>query len=81
MAARALQAIDAAKLGFSDEIAAGGYEKMSWTDLLRTALTTVGQPACDLGHEGASFLLSRRNGCSGKPRTAVLPASLEVRPN
>jgi LacI family transcriptional regulator len=79
MTAGALQAIDEAKLAIPDEIAVVGYDEISWTNLLRTALTTVSQPAYDLGHESARLLLSRLNGYSGNPRTMVLPTSLDVR--
>jgi DNA-binding LacI/PurR family transcriptional regulator len=47
--------------------------------LLRTALTTVSQPAYDLGHESARLLLSRLSGYTGAARTVVLPTSLNVR--
>ncbi len=52
---------------------------MSWTNVLHTALTTVSQPAYDLGHESARLLLSRLHGYSGSPRTVVLPTSLNIR--
>ena len=56
-----------------------GYDEISWATLLRTALTTVSQPAYDLGHESARLLLSRLDGYSGSARTMVLPTSLNVR--
>ena len=56
-----------------------GYDEISWATLLRTALTTVSQPAYDLGHESARLLLSRLDGYSGSARTVVLPTSLNVR--
>jgi LacI family transcriptional regulator len=79
MTAGALQAIDEASLGVPEDIAVVGYDEMSWAPLLRTALTTVSQPAYDLGHESARLLLSRLAGYSGAPRTVVLPTSLNVR--
>jgi LacI family transcriptional regulator len=79
MAAGALQAIEEAKLAIPDEIGVVGFDEISWTNLLRTALTTVTQPAYDLGHESARLLLSRLDGYSGSPRTVVLPTTLHVR--
>jgi LacI family transcriptional regulator len=79
MTAGALQAIDDAKLAIPEEIAVVGYDEISWTNVLRTALTTVSQPAYDLGHESARLLLSRLDGYSGAPRTVVLPTSLNIR--
>ena len=79
MAVGALQAIEEATLAIPDEIGLVGYDEVSWAPLLRTALTTVSQPAYDLGHESARLLLSRLSGYSGAPRTVVLPTSLNVR--
>jgi len=79
MAAGALQAIEESGLAVPEEIAVVGYDEISWAPLLRTALTTVGQPAYDLGHESARLLLNRLSGYSGTPRTVVLPTSLNIR--
>jgi LacI family transcriptional regulator len=79
MTAGALEAIEEAGLAIPDDIAVIGYDEISWAPLLRTSLTTVGQPAYDLGHESARLLLSRLDGYAGSPRTVVLPTSLNVR--
>jgi LacI family transcriptional regulator len=79
MTAGALQAIEEAKLAIPEEMAVVGYDEISWTNVLHTALTTVSQPAYDLGHESARLLLSRLKGYSGSPRTVVLPTSLNIR--
>ena len=79
MTAGALQAIEEAKLAIPEDIAVVGYDEMSWAPFLRPALTTVSQPAYDLGHESGRLLLSRLNGYSGCPRTVVLPTSLNIR--
>jgi LacI family transcriptional regulator len=79
MTAGALQALEEAKLAIPDEVAVVGYDEISWTNVLRTALTTVNQPAYDLGHESARLLLSRLDGYAGAPRTVVLPTCLNVR--
>ncbi len=79
MTAGALEAIEEANLAIPEEIAVIGYDEISWAPLLRTALTTLSQPAYDLGHESARLLLSRLNGYSGSPRTVVLPTYLNIR--
>ncbi|MGZ4391853.1 MAG: LacI family DNA-binding transcriptional regulator [Gaiellaceae bacterium] len=79
MTAGALEAIEEARLTVPDEIAVVGYDEISWAPLLRTALTTVSQPAYDLGHESARLLLSRLDGYSGSARTVVLRTSLNIR--
>ena len=79
MTAGALQAIEEAGLSVPAEMAIVGYDEIPWAPLLRTALTTVSQPAYELGHESARLLLSRLDGYSGPARTVVLPTSLNVR--
>ena len=79
MTAGALEGIYEANLSVPDEIAVVGYDEISWATLLRTALTTVSQPAYDLGHESARLLLSRLGGYTGAARTVVLPTSLNIR--
>ena len=64
---------------FSDDMAVVGFDEIVWAPLLRTGLTTVGQPAYDLGHESARLLLSRIEGYSGSPRTVLLPTTLNIR--
>jgi LacI family transcriptional regulator len=79
MTAGALEAIEEAKLAIPEDIAVVGYDEISWAPLLRTALTTVGQPAYDLGHESARLLLSRLDGYAGPARMVVLPSTLNIR--
>ena len=79
MTAGALEVIEETKLAIPEEIAVIGYDEISWAPLLRTALTTLSQPAYDLGHEAARLLLSRLNGYYGSPRTVVLPTYLNIR--
>jgi LacI family transcriptional regulator len=79
MTAGALQAIEEASLAVPAEMAVVGYDEIPWAPLLRTALTTVSQPAYEIGHESARLLLSRLDGYSGPARTVVLPTSLNVR--
>jgi LacI family transcriptional regulator len=79
MAAGALQVIEEAGLALPDDIAVVGFDEIVWAPLLRTGLTTVGQPAYDLGHESARLLLSRIQGYSGSARTVLLPTTLNIR--
>lgn len=79
MAAGALSAIDAVGGSVPEDIAVVGYDEIPWAPLLRTALTTVGQAAYDLGYESARLLLNRLGGYAGPPRTVVLPETLNVR--
>ncbi|MHB1497988.1 MAG: substrate-binding domain-containing protein, partial [Acidimicrobiales bacterium] len=75
----ALQVIEEAGLALPDDIAVVGFDEIVWAPLLRTGLTTVGQPAYDLGHESARLLLSRIQGYSGSARTVLLPTTLNIR--
>ncbi len=79
MTAGALRAIEESRVAVPREMAVVGYDDMSWAAFLRTSLTTVSQPAYDVGYESARLLLSRINGYSGLARTVVLPTSLNVR--
>ena len=45
---------------------------MPWSTLLHPTLTTVAQPAYDLGVESARLLLSRLGGYSGAARMVTL---------
>jgi LacI family transcriptional regulator len=79
MAAGALQAIEDAGLAIPGDLAVVGCDEVLWAPLLRSALTTVSQPAYDLGSESARLLIDRINGYSGPARTMVLPTVLNVR--
>lgn len=79
MTVGALHAIEEATLAIPEQIALVGYDEISWAPLLRTALTTVSQPAYDLGLESARLMLSRLNGYAGPARMVLLPTSLNVR--
>jgi len=79
MTAGALQAIEESRVTVPEGMAVVGYDDVSWAALLRTPLTTVSQPAYDIGYESPRWLLSRINGYSGFARTVVLPTSLHVR--
>lgn len=79
MTAGVLRTLEEANLRIPEDVAVIGFDEISWAPLLRTALTTVSQPAYDLGRESARLLLSRLSGYSGSPRTVLLPTALNVR--
>src|SRR5579875_3551711 len=56
-----------------------GFDDVPWASLLRPPLTTVAQPAYDLGLESARLLLSRLEGYSGAARLVTLAPTLRVR--
>ena len=58
----ALQAIMDAKLVIPTDMGIVSFDDMSWSTLLRPTLTTVSQPAYDLGVESARLLLSQLRG-------------------
>jgi LacI family transcriptional regulator len=55
----ALQAIHEANLAIPSEIAIVGFDDMSWAMSLRPPLTTVAQPATEVGRTSAELLLQR----------------------
>jgi len=79
MAIGALQAIAQAHLAVPDDIAIVSFDDMPWSALLDPPLTTVAQPAYDLGVESARLLLSRLEGYTGAARMVTLSPSLQVR--
>lgn len=74
-----LRAVADAGLRIPDDIAVVGFDEMSWSRLLSPPLTTVAQPAYDLGLEAARLLLSRLTGYDGAAREVVLAPSLHIR--
>lgn len=75
----AMQAIFQANMAIPADVAVVGYDDMSWAPLLNPPLTTVAQPAYDLGVEAARLLLSRLEGYTGAARTVTLSPVLFVR--
>jgi LacI family transcriptional regulator len=79
MAIGVLQAISQAKLVIPKDIAVVSFDDMPWSSLLNPPLTTVAQPAYDLGLESARLLLNRIDGYTGAPRMVTLSPTLQVR--
>jgi LacI family transcriptional regulator len=75
----ALQAIHERHLVIPDEIAIVGFDEMPWAMSLRPPLTTVGQPAFDVGRTAAELFLARVREPSLPRRQVVLETRLIIR--
>jgi LacI family transcriptional regulator len=79
----ALGAVDAAAaLGLSvpGDVAVAGFDDLEWSSLIRPRLTTVTNPAYDIGRSAGRLLLDRMSGrYAGARRITVLPCRLVVR--
>ncbi|HLH59966.1 MAG TPA: substrate-binding domain-containing protein, partial [Streptosporangiaceae bacterium] len=70
----ALGSMDAAAdLGLSvpGDVAVAGYDDLEWSALVRPRLTTVANPAYDMGRSAGNLLLDRISGRYRGPRRAV----------
>lgn len=75
----ALQAIHERHLAIPDEIAIVGFDEMPWAMSLRPPLTTIAQPAFDVGRTAAELLLARVREPALPRRQVVLETKLIVR--
>jgi LacI family transcriptional regulator/LacI family repressor for deo operon, udp, cdd, tsx, nupC, and nupG len=75
----ALQAIHERHLNIPSEIAIVGFDEMPWAMSLRPPLTTVGQPAFDVGRTAAELFLARVREPSLPRRQVVLETKLIIR--
>jgi DNA-binding LacI/PurR family transcriptional regulator len=75
----ALQAIHEADLAIPGDIAIVGFDEMSWAMSLRPPLTTVAQPANDVGRTSAELLLERLRNPDQPRKQIVLETQLIVR--
>jgi DNA-binding LacI/PurR family transcriptional regulator len=75
----ALQAIHERHLAIPDEIAIVGFDEMPWAMSLRPPLTTVAQPAFEVGRTAAELLLARVREPALSRRQVVLDTQLIVR--
>jgi LacI family transcriptional regulator len=75
----ALQAIHERHLAIPDEIAIVGFDEMPWAMSLRPPLTTVAQPAFEMGRTAAELLLARVREPALPRRQVVLETRLVVR--
>jgi LacI family transcriptional regulator len=79
MTVGALNAIHEAGLTIPDDVAVIGFDDLPWAVSLSPALTTVGQPAFDIGIHAAELLLNRIAFPDRPTRTVVLNTELIVR--
>jgi DNA-binding LacI/PurR family transcriptional regulator len=75
----ALQAIHEANLEIPSQIAIVGFDDMPWATSLRPPLTTVAQPAFDVGRTAAELLLERIRKPDQPRKHVVLETELIVR--
>lgn len=79
MTAGLLEAAGQLKLQTPTDFALVGFDEIPLANLLRTPLTTVSQPAYQMGSTAAKMLLSRANGDRSPARRVVLPVELRLR--
>jgi len=75
----ALQAIHESELDIPTQIAVIGFDEMAWAMSLRPPLTTVAQPALDVGRTAAELLLDRIRKPDQPRKQMVLETTLIVR--
>jgi len=75
----ALQAIYECKLRIPDDMAIVGFDDMAWATSLNPPLTTIAQPAHELGMSAAQLLLNRINDPQRPYRHVILDTQLIVR--
>jgi LacI family transcriptional regulator len=75
----ALQAIHELRLAIPKDIAIVGFDEMPWAMSLRPPLTTVAQPAFDVGRTAAELLLARIREPALPLRRVVLETRLIIR--
>lgn len=75
----AIKRIEEAGLKIPDDIAIAGFSDDERSKLLNVPLTTVSQPAYDVGQFAAKILINRINNEEEEPRTVYLNTDLLVR--
>ena len=75
----AIQAITARGMRVPEDIRVCGYDDIEMMDYLKVPLTTMRQPAYEIGRTGVKLLLNRIKHPPKKPECVVLPSELIVR--
>lgn len=79
MAVGVLECLHERGIAVPDQIGVVGFDDLPWPELVRPALTTVGQPTYELGKAAAQLLAQRINDRDREPTTLVLKTQLHVR--
>ncbi|MQA27857.1 MAG: substrate-binding domain-containing protein [Micromonosporaceae bacterium] len=79
MAVGALECLVARGVAVPNQMGIVGFDDLPWADLVRPALTTVGQPTYELGRTAAQLLAERIADPGKEPATVVLKTELHVR--
>lgn len=77
MAIGALTALQEAGISVPDDVSVVGYDDIALVDRLRPSLTTIRQPAYEIGREAAHMLIDQL--AAHEPSRLVLPVELVVR--
>lgn len=75
----ALRAIMRLGLKVPRDVGVVGFDEVPWAELIQPRLTTVAQPAVEVGREAARMLLARIASPEAETRRRVLPTNLVVR--
>jgi LacI family transcriptional regulator len=78
-AAAAIRAIEEAGLRCPEDIAVTGFDDAEWAATMRPALTTMRQPAAEMGEAALDAVLRMIADPALKPPTVLLPGTLVVR--
>lgn len=66
-------------IGVPREVGIVGFDEIPWADLVRPSLSTVAQPAYEMGEIAGQLLTNRRASPDGSCETIVLHTTLNVR--
>ncbi len=79
LAAAGLHALEAARLSTPVDVAFAAFDGFTYPDLFRPRLTTVRQPAFDMGAAAVGLLIERLENPSAPPKILRLRQALELR--